>query len=75
MKIKCDCGQELALRKEFFGDAHEFWKQHGHFPGRIEFLCDCGASLVSGPESGLMPVETYNRDFDWYLDHEGHRIH
>jgi hypothetical protein len=44
-----DCGADLGESPAIKSNWPDYWRAHGHMPGRVTLTCDCGCSLATGP--------------------------
>lgn len=76
MIIACDCGAKIELDMVqavayFNGQGAAFWRRHGHAPGKVTYLCECGATHLSGPmRHPAGPKIMMASALLWYADHQ-----
>ena len=73
LTIVCECGETLVKEHSFRGGDvvgwREFWKAHGHFPGKVTFCCCCGSKVDTGPKVNPDPLEAHKFDTAWADKH------
>jgi hypothetical protein len=70
MTLRCDCGAALEMPEGFFdGAVVAFFEAHGHFPMRIVFECQCGATHATGCEVIKDAAAARRVDEAWYRRH------
>lgn len=76
MTIVCECGAKLRMdplgaAAYFNGGMRLFWQRHGHAPGKVSYLCECGERHDSGPlRHPDGPKVMMATDLIWYSKHQ-----